>query len=72
MRISNAEQYPADAITPEPFLNHGTADPATDFATDELDSKPRGSLYVRTTESNVQLFLKVAEAGGAGDWRLIN
>ena len=72
MRVSNADQYPSDAITPEPHLNHGTYNPASDFAVNELSDKPKGSLYLRTTEGSVQLWIKVAEAGGAGDWRLIN
>ena len=72
MRVSNAEQYPADAISPEPFLFHSTGDPGSDFAEDEFDDKPLASVCLRTTPGSVQMWQKVAEAGGAGDWRLIN
>ncbi len=72
MRVSNAEQFRADAISVEPDLFHSTGNPGSDFAEDEFNHKPLGSVCLRTTPGSVQMWQKVAEAGGAGDWRLIN
>lgn len=45
MRVSNAEQFQADAISVEPDLFHSTGNPGSDFAEDEFNHKPLGSLF---------------------------
>lgn len=72
MRISNAEQFPADAIIPEPELRHGVDHPQVDFGVDPLASMAVGTLYFYLVAGAVSLWQRVADGGGAGDWRLIN
>ena len=72
MRISNAEQFQADAIVPEPELRFGVEHPQVDFASDPLWSMAVGTLYIYTVAGSVSTWQKVADNGGAGDWRLLN